>query len=198
MARELQATGPVRRTLARVNIGEDIDVRMGAVGSMAEISPMLASGGVPRKGAGLTIILVLPTAITTAEALRTLNRWDSVAYTFVLTWTHGGGMPRHAVAPAATRGAGQAGTASRVLIEPDAERALIGSLQAVHTGDMLRIVAVDVSARDVSALRWAVVCGIGWRAAWDEPENGEFHASARGPDGCPVLPGAPADDDNCE
>ena len=182
--------GPVRRALARVNIGEDIDVRMGVVGSMVEIDPLLASGGVPRNGAGLTIILVLPRGTIPAEAMQTLKRWDSVGHTLVFTSTDSDGLPLHAVSPEAPRGAGHAGGAGRVLIEPDAARAVIGSLQTVHTGDMLRIVAVGVSERDVAALRWAVVCGIGWRAAWDEPENGEFHMSARGPDGAPVLPGA--------
>ena len=32
------------------------------------------------------------------------------------------------------------------------------------------------------ALEGLIALGSSWRGAWDEPENGEFHACPRGPD----------------
>lgn len=189
---DLQATGEAGHSLRQVYVGEAIDVRVGVVGFMADVEPLLATGDVPSRGADFTLVLVVPGGIASAKAIRTLQWLEDAGHTLVLTASESDGPLRHAVALAATQCPGQAGGGGRVLIEPDAERAVIGGLQCMHSGDAFWVVAVGGGDRDVAALRTAVDRGIGWRAAWDEPENGEFHRSARGPDGAPVLPDTPA------
>ena len=180
------------RSLCQVDVGEPIDVRMGTVASLADVEPLLAASGPPVRGADFILVLVLPGEIAPEKAIGPLKWFEDVGHTLVLTWSD---PPLgRAATPAAARSSVKTGSGCRVLIVPDAEWAVAGGLQCVHAGDAFWVVAVGVGHPGMTALRAAIVRGIAWRAAWDEPENGEFHTSARGPDGAPVLPGELADD----
>ncbi len=184
---DLPARAEAGPSLCAVSVGESIDVRVGAVGCMADIEPLLAAASAPTPGADFVLVLLLPGEIAPVEAIRAWSWLDDARHTLVLTSRASDRPPWGAVAPTAVSPPHPADPRGRVLIEPDAERAVIGGLQSLHAADAFWIVAVGGGDQEVTDLRAALTRGIMWRAAWDEPENGAFHRSARGPDGAPVA-----------
>lgn len=72
---------------------------------------------------------------------------------------------------------GEAVAPSRVLVEDDPFQAVVATMQWLRDGDALILLAPDAVSRQ--RLRTAARAGTRWRAAWDEPEGGEFHEHPR-------------------
>ena len=116
-------------------------------------------------------MLCLPREVRAANATRALARAGSLADTLVLIATDEDRLRWVA------RGTGRV----RVLIEPDPKRAVVGSMQWLRRDDTFCV--VWSREQDRSALKALIGLGAAWRGAWDEPEDGEFHAFPRGPEG---------------
>ncbi len=68
-------------------------------------------------------------------------------------------------------------TGTRVLVERDAIRAIVGAMQGLRRGDTFAVIGgPEAGGRPVAA---SIGLGASWRASWDEPEAGEFHLLPR-------------------
>lgn len=134
----------------------------------------------PRCGE-VTLVLCLPRELHAADATRALARLGSIADILVVVASDEdrllGGEPGPSDVCVVAGGTSRA----RVLIEPDPERAVVGSMQWLRPGDTFCV--LWPREQGPSSLRTVIGLGSCWRGAWDEPENGEFHAFPRGPDG---------------
>ena len=171
-----ESFGPLHRMI----LDEPINVWIGACCPEELGAALDACRELPRRGE-FTLVLRIPREIHAAAATRALAWAGSLADTLVLIATDEDRLRWGALGEndlcAVARGTGSV----RVLIEPDPKRAVVGSMQRLRRDDTFCVVCSREQGR--SALEAFIGLGAAWRGAWDEPEDGEFHAFPRGPDG---------------
>ncbi|MFN8643906.1 MAG: hypothetical protein U0802_20460 [Candidatus Binatia bacterium] len=183
-----------RSLFERCDLDESIDVRVARYDAGELSAVMEACSELPR-ARRVTIVAALPRAAHAAAARAAIARAGLLAHTLVVVtidddlerW--GGLTPGDLRALA--RGFGDA----RVLLEPAPGRAVVGAMQWLAAGDTFAVLwPRDRDLPDPGAL---VRAGGAWRAAWDAPEDGEFHDAPRGIDGLPIRfpPDRPCGDD---
>lgn len=128
----------------------------------------------------VTLILHLPQAIGADAAIRTVAWAGGVADRLVVVASEEDRARWGALAVGDLRALAQETREVQVLVEPDPERAVIGSMQWLRPHDTFFVVWPGDAAG--SALTRLLAFGASWREAWDEPENGEFTAGPRGPE----------------
>ena len=170
-----ESLGPLRR----MTLDEPMSVWVSACCPEELGAALDACSELPRRGE-ITLVLCLPRETQAADVTRALARAGSLADTLVLIATdedrlRWGALGENDIC-AVARGTGRV----RVLIEPDPKRAVVGSVQWLRRDDTFCV--VWSREQDRSALEALIGLGAAWRGAWDEPEDGEFHAFPRGPD----------------
>ena len=167
-------------SLHRMILDEPLNVWIG-VCAPHELEATLSACCELPGGGEVTLVLCLPREVQAANATRALARAGSLADTLVLVATDEDRLRWGALGEndlcAVARGTGRV----RVLVEPDPKRAVVGSMQWLRRDDTFCVVWSREQGR--SALEALIGLGVAWRGAWDEPEDGEFHAFPRGPDG---------------
>jgi hypothetical protein len=167
----------VASVLHRVDIGEPIDAYVALARTPLDVLASLkALRGLAKTG--WTLVLHLPTAVTETELLGLLDRATSIAERVVLT-----GLPETAARPGALsshelRRACLGNWRSLIQIEPDPERAVIGTLHGLSAGNSFAVVW-PADARLGTALD-LVRQGAAWRSAWEVPDDGTFQRLAIG------------------
>jgi hypothetical protein len=134
----------------------------------------------------LVLALWLPKQMAPEDAARALSQAGSVADTLVLVVSEEDRRRWGALGENDLRAVARGDGGVRVVIEPDPTLAVVGSMQWLRPGDTFCVVGPIEQGRLV--LEALVALGAAWRAAWDEPESGQFHDRPRGPGGDSSLP----------
>ena len=167
-------------SLHRVILDEPLNVWVSSCGP-EDLGEALSACRRLRRHGDVTLVLCLSREMPAPEATRALARAGTIADTLVLIASDEDRLRWGALGTndlcAVARGTGRV----RVLIEPDPKRAVVGSMQWLRPDDTFCVVWSSEPSR--LALEGLIALGSSWRGAWDEPENGEFHACPRGPDG---------------
>jgi hypothetical protein len=196
LATVLNSTAESARHLHRVRLDEPVDFWVGVVDSASLVDDLLESAAGLTRGEYLTVVLGLPIEQPPVEAAHMLERARAVAHTAVLI-TSADDHRWDALAltdPSAPPGATDE---KRVLIEPDAERAVSAAMQWLRPGCPCCV--LWPRGWGVPALQAAIACGARWREAWDAPQEGELHVIPR--ESCGALiehVATPVDDESEE
>lgn len=168
----------VPQAFRRVAIDEPLEIHIGVYRnqeSCVRLCHALAEGA-PRRQ---TLLIAFSGNVADIEPAGLLEA-AAVAQRLVVTAVDRTGLntmllvKRHGLAQGLPRRGGA------LLVEPDFHRAVLATMQLLRAEDRLTLL-VPESARAQDALR-LVRQGARWRAAFDQPEFGEFHS----------LPDAPA------
>lgn len=179
-SRDLEHASAQKGPLHRVALDEPIGVWAGPCGPTDVDVALSACCSLPHHGR-LTLVLWLPQTTPATDAARALAKAGAFADTLVLIASEGDRLRWGALGVADLCAIARGSGGVRVLVEPDSRRAVAGSMQRLRSGDTFCVVWSTERGRP--ALDGLLALGAAWRNAWDEPEDGEFHGSPRGPDG---------------
>ncbi len=161
-----------RRRLQVLNIGEPIDVRLGLLSSVTDLSACLEE--LEERDVS-NLVLVIRCRAGLAAAL--WEAWPSrkpviLADYLTLVWVPEG-RGRQDITCDHLWGICHARRGSLYLTEHDPTRAVVGSMQMLHAGSTFALLwPADLGLESAADL---ITQGGRWRASRDEPEEGVFH-----------------------
>ncbi len=150
-----------------LDIGEPISVRLAYYPALVELRHALKE--LSPSPTPLTVVVQLPARIGREEFLALLDLTTARARRVVLI-AQAGTLP---FLSKLEQLAVQFQWPCPVQLEPEAERAVIGAMQSLQAGEAMALLWPEESGLTDPAL--LVAQGARWRAAWEAPEEGEFH-----------------------
>ena len=171
-----ESLGPLHRVI----LDEPLNVWVSSCEPEDLGAALSACSRLPRHG-DVILVLCLPREMQAADATRALERAGAIADTLVLIASDEDRLRWGALGTNDLCAVASGNGRVRVVIEPDPKRAVVGSMQWLRPDDTFCVVWSSEPSRLV--LEGLIALGSSWRGSWDEPENGEFHACPRGPDG---------------